>query len=164
MIEELSKPYKHAQIASKVGAYLLYFLSLVCLSVPLVYLYAFTQTSSMDQFDSSWQLLTVIGLFATVVFIFLLAEFLRHFGRDTSPFGRKQSARLLAAGLLLVLRTVVDALTSTSAFTVQIADGLSLTSTSGVDLKVIAIIVFLICLAMVVRYGNALKVDSDSFG
>ena len=33
----------------------------------------------------------------------------------------------------------------------------------GIDLKVVVMVVFLACLAMVVRYGNVLKEDSDSF-
>lgn len=39
---------------------------------------------------------------------------------------------------------------------------LIISTTAGPDLKVIVMIVFLICLAMVVRYGDALKEDSDS--
>ena len=40
--------------------------------------------------------------------------------------------------------------------------GAAVTSQADIDLKVIAMIVFLISLSAVIRYGNALKQDSDS--
>ena len=39
----------------------------------------------------------------------------------------------------------------------------SLSDAPGIGILDVTMIVFLICLAMVVRYGGALKKDSDSF-
>lgn len=69
------------------------------------------------------------------------------------------------AGLLFALRTALDAFTASPAYKASVSDGSThvfVVAGPGPDLKVVVMVVFLICLAMVIRYGNALKEDSDS--
>ena len=61
------------------------------------------------------------------------------------------------------MRTILDALNPIGPYETSVAGlGATITSQADVDLKVIAMVVFLISLSVVIRYGDALKQDSDS--
>lgn len=98
--------------------------------------------------------LSALSVLVSVGSVVLIAEFLRHFHRDDSPFSRAQSIRLMGSAGLLAARALLD-LVAAAAPSLPAAEG-------AVDLKVVVLAVFLACLSVVVRYGNALKEDSDS--
>ena len=114
--------------------------------------------------DPLFEALLVLSQMTAIAAILLLGEFLRHFGADASPFGAGQSARLLAAAGLLVGRVLLEATIKLSFDLGSLAaPPIPCILETELDLKLVAIVIFLGCLAMVVRYGNALKEDSDSF-
>lgn len=130
--------------------------------IGVVYLYALTQTRSLDFLSDSQSLRSMADILFGIVFSAMLAEFLRHFSRD-NPFEKSQSARLFVSGVALALRTILGALNPVSPYETNVAGlGATVTSQADVDLKVVAMIVFLISLSVIVRYGDALKQDSDS--
>lgn len=110
-------------------------------------------------------MISIASLASISISILLLAEFLRNFARGVTPFGTAQYCRLLIAAALLVAKTVLDSIVPP--FGPVSVDGIPSTITfdsgAGLDLKVVVMVVFLVCLAMVVRYGDALKEDSDAF-
>lgn len=111
--------------------------------------------------DLGQSLLITVGQLVAEAFILLLASFLWHANKEASPFGKAQGTRLLAAGMLLVVRTLIDN------FTASLPEGIglgpvTLTTEPSIDLKSIAIMIFMIALAFILRYGEALKEDSDS--
>lgn len=60
------------------------------------------------------------------------------------------------------LRALFDAMMPMTGAPASV-DAVPLVMHIDLDLKIIAVVIFLVCLAMVVRYGDALKEDSDSF-
>ena len=74
----------------------------------------------------------------------------------------RQFTRLVAAAALLGLRAVFDAMVPSSHAFGSLGEIRAITH-ADLDLKIISVVIFLVCLAMVVRYGDALKEDSDSF-
>lgn len=157
MPERLCRDYKSAQRASKVGAGALYAVAALSLIISLAFCASCPPTG---EGGGAWTLSVVAaGLFTAAVA--LLAEFLRHFGRDSSPFGKSQFARLIAAALLMGLRTVFDAFMPVTEAPSS-TDAIPLVTHIDLDLKIVTVIIFLVCLATVVRYGDALKEDSDS--
>ncbi|MCR8908077.1 MULTISPECIES: hypothetical protein [Atopobiaceae] len=102
----------------------------------------------------------VLSQCMTLGTIFLLAEFLRHFCRDDSPFGGAQSTRLVMTSVLLLGHLLLELVVAGTAPAGALE---SLALDVDLDLKGAVLMVFLVCLAMVVRYGNALKEDSDAF-
>lgn len=132
----------------------------------ICFLYAILKVGVLNSLPPLSGLVALGRTLSTTIAIALLGEFLRHFVSDSSPFGKRQSLRLLFAGLLFSLRMFIDCSTHEQPYELPVTTSTSfeliLTTTAGPDLKVIVMIVFLICLAMVVRYGDALKEDSDS--
>ena len=115
---------------------------------------------SLVETPRGWTLLA--SIVTTLASTVLLGRFFWFFGRDRSPFGTRQSLRLLAAAGLYLARVGIDAIMPALA-SVELAEGaLAITQQPGIDLKTVAVVVFLGCLAMVMRYGDALKEDSDS--
>lgn len=159
MPERLDRDYRFARRASRVGAAALYGIAALSLLVGLV----FCLLCSPPNGDGPGY--GLVGLAATGVFavsVVLLAEFLRHFGQDPSPFGERQFLRLVSAALLMGLRTVLDAM-APAARVAPPSGSVPVVTHIDLDLKIISVVIFLVCLAMVVRYGDALKEDSDSF-
>lgn len=158
MPERLVRNYRYARGASRLGAYALYGIAALSLLVGIGFCLLRTPLEGFEPF----RLLSVIaaGIFSASVV--LLAEFLRHFWSDPSPFGERQFTRLVAAAALLGLRAVFDA-TVPSSHTFGSLGEIQAITHADLDLKIISVVIFLVCLAMVVRYGDALKEDSDSF-
>lgn len=158
MPERLSRDYQHAQRASRAGAGALYAVAAISLIVGLAFCASCAPTD-----ESSWPwTLSIIAVGVFAVAVALLAEFLRHFGQDSSPFGEKQFVRLTSAAILMSLRALFDAMMPMTGAPASV-DAVPLVMHIDLDLKIIAVVIFLVCLAMVVRYGDALKEDSDSF-
>lgn len=165
MPEDLSREYQRARRASLAGASCMYLLTALVLINLGVIVFALLGTSSLDELPPLQQAVAPVGIALVAAAVSLLGEFLRHFGRDSSPFGRRQSRRLLAAGLLLVVKALLDTAFEPPLVRDAVAMGparIFVTTQPGLDLKTVVMVVFLICLAMVVRYGDALKEDSDS--
>lgn len=117
--------------------------------------YLFAETSLAEGVSDA---LRLIAMLATIASTILLASFFWCFGKDRSPFGLGQSLRLSGAGALFMIRMALDAFVPS-----QVADSISsLTERPEVNLQLVTIVVFLACLAIVMRYGDALKEDSDS--
>ncbi len=162
--EKLKDSYVLARRVSCLGAICMYILAAFMLLILFVYLYAFTQTEVLFWIEPSSQVLISVSNLINTLSVFLLGEFFRGFAKGRSPFGPQQSRRLLVAGLLFALQEVLDLVIITPSFSVQVVDSVTLTTQPGPSLNTVVMIVFLICLALVVRYGNALKQDSDSMG
>lgn len=155
MDEHLASERRHARRWSLVGALVLHSVAAVIVVASICYYAELLRT----QPPTTWQqalpeALSVLSLLVSVGSIVLVAEFLRHFCRDDAPFSRAQSVRLLGSAGLLVARTLID-LAAAAAPPLPSAEGV-------VDPKIVVLAVFLACLSMVVRYGDALKEDSDS--
>lgn len=164
MPEKLVREYQRVQIIAHIGSILLYCLFAVMVAIIFIHCLAHMQSwATIKGLDLSW-LSSTLSLGTVAATTFLLAKFLRHFATDSSPFSSKQFHRLLLTAALLGIRAVLDLFTQTLSIAVG-STGLSpvLDAQTNVDLKVIVMIVFLACLAMVIRYGDALKEDSDAF-
>lgn len=165
MPEAVEKEYRLARRTSTAGAACMFLLSALSV-IPLVHLvFTFLTSSTFQHIGAQTILATMIGLLSTTTSVFLFGRFFWHFGHRPSPFGRRQSYRLLFASILLGFRTYIDVACPIPPMESTGIDGSNFilaSTTAGPDLKVIVMIVFLICLAMVVRYGDALKEDSDS--
>lgn len=162
MPERIRREYRIASRFSAVGATLIYALGIYCLFTIVVFLAAFIfNPSGENNIRALWPIAFASHISITGS-VFLLAEFLRHFRDTSSPFNKQQSARLTIAALLLVIRLLIDCIVPTFD-SLSVATGITLVPQSGLDLKVVVMVVFLVCLAMVVRYGDALKEDSDAF-
>lgn len=159
---ELEQEKVRAQRACKFGAICMYCIAAISLLMDALYLYTLTQTATLGFLTMGQRIATAIDGATSTIWMILLAEFLRNF-RKGSPFGKSQSLRLLVAGLALAVQTATNILFPSGAFQENVRElGVTVTSQSDIDLKVIAMIVFLIALSLVIRYGDALKQDSDS--
>ena len=159
---ELEQEKVRAQRACKVGAICMYAVAAISLLMDMLYLYTLTQTATLGFLTTGQRIATAIDGVTSTIWMILLAEFLRNF-RKGSPFGKPQSLRLLVAGLALAVQTMANILSPSAQFQENVQElGMTVTSQSDIDLKVIAMIVFLIALSLVIRYGDALKQDSDS--
>lgn len=163
-VERLNKLYRQAKRISTIGTICLYVISGLVLLIAVGLFYAFLQTNDFSNENLVWKVLTCAESFAELLSIALMGTFLRHHGHERSPFGPRQSRRLFISGCLYVLKRVFSYLTAGPVHAVEIAP--SITATTGltphISLLDIALIVFLLCLGMMVRYGDALKKDSDS--
>lgn len=161
----LEKTYRTARIASTLGSLLMYLLLLLAVCNFIVHLYAVTQTDALSALTWESRTLLLASAFVPVPLEWLLAEFLRKFGRGHDPFGTAQSLRLVAAGILVLLYSVLNSALP-SLDNIQVVGGSVPVSidngASSLGLLDITMAVFLVCLAMVIRYGSALKEDSDS--
>lgn len=114
--------------------------------------------------DPVFNALLATSQIAAAVATALLGRFLRHFVIDAEPFCPSQSARLIVAAALLMGRLLLDAALRCAfdAARLEPVPQLSALLVVQAALRVIALGTFLACLSMVVRYGDALKKDSDS--
>lgn len=162
MPENILGEYRRAKRMALIGTICMYVMAALLAIVAFVSGSAFAQGAlSRDASAIARLLKHASAVVATV----LLAEFLRHFGRSSSPFGRGQSLRLVTAGLLLVLSTTFDLFGIAPSYDVQLLGGtlsFGATSQPGINPLMFSFAVFLFCLALVTRYGNLLKEDSDS--
>lgn len=153
MPEEVRGSYIAAQRSAQIATFVMAIIVALQALIFITYLITLAEAAR--------SLANVLRLFAMLVTIgatVLLANFFWCFGRDRSPFGRRQSFRLAGAGALFLMRMTLDALIPSA-----VANGTpGLTEHPEVNLQIVTIIVFLGCLAMVMRYGEALKEDSDS--
>ncbi len=153
MPEEVRGSYIAAQRSAQIATFVMAIIVALQALIFITYLITLAEAAR--------SLANVLRLFAMLVTIgatVLLASFFWCFGRDRSPFGRRQSFRLAGAGALFLMRMTLDALIPSA-----VANGTpGLTEHPEVNLQIVTIIVFLGCLAMVMRYGEALKEDSDS--
>lgn len=164
MNERLDQELSIARRLSLVGLVVMCAITLICVAIAAAYLLA-PIPEGHGPVDASWRLCNCAGLAVLGISTALLAAFLWHFRRDANPFGGGQSLRLVAASAALAMRALMDVAAGTFP-PVTIAEEpltIALVPQSGIDLKVIVTVVFLACLAMVVRYGDALKEDSDAF-
>ena len=102
----------------------------------------------------------VIAIVATA----LLGRFLRHFATDAAPFCTAQSSRLAVVTALIAGRVLLNAALRCAYGTAGPVAVPALSGLLGAQaaLGLVALGTFLACLSMVVRYGDALKKDSDS--
>ena len=161
MPEEVKRTYLTARRSSRLAAAAMGVLGVIQLIIFALYLATFVQggASMGQEFAISLHLGSILSTLAST---YLLGSFLWHFGGRESPFGARQSLRLAGAAILYLVRMAVDA--AAPVFSpVEMGNGaLTLTQQSGIDLQLVTIVVFLACLAIVMRYGDALKEDSDS--
>ena len=161
MPEEVKSTYLIARRSSRLAAATMGVLGVIQLIIFALYLVTITQEiASMRQLVIGS--LRLGSILSTLASTYLLGSFLWHFGGRESPFGARQSLRLAGAAVLYLVRMAVDAAAPVLS-PVEMGDGaLTLTQQSGIDLQLVTIVVFLACLAIVMRYGDALKEDSDS--
>lgn len=132
------------------------------LLIALAFIYTMARTDSLDFLTDAQKLGLLIDVGAGVTWVILMAEFLRHFAKG-NPFGKAQSLRLFLAGIALAIRTLFDGMIPGALFDANVPElNTTVSSQADIDLKVVAMIVFLIALSLIVRYGDALKQDSDS--
>lgn len=162
MPEEIQGRYRRARSLCRVGYVSLYVMAGVLVAMMAVSLLALTRSARPSQ---TCLLVGIVRQGMSIVATALLAEFLRDFGAGRAPFEQRQSVRLALAGLLIVLKTSLDIFGPTLAGGIALSDGpvtVCVSSQPGVDPMMVGLAVFFACLALVVRYGNALKEDSDS--
>lgn len=165
MPEDLKTTYRLARIASFLGSVLMYVLLLLVIINFAVYFYAVMWTEALCAISQESRLLLLATVFVPLPLEWLLAEFLRNFGCGHNPFGTVQSLRLVAAGMLAMLYATLNSIAPQMSGITVIGGSVPIGIDSGPSLGLldITITVFFICLAMVIRYGYALKEDSDSF-
>lgn len=162
MPENVAYSYRHARRASLVGAACMYVMACLLAVITLGTCHALVWTP-VPQGPHIVEVL--LRDLPAVVATVLLAEFLRRFAQEGSPLGRAQSIRLTFAAALLLVYLIVDSLLESAAYAVELVGGpvaVGAVSQNGFDPVKLSLVVFLACLAVVIRYGNALKEDSDS--
>ena len=114
--------------------------------------------------DPVFNALLATSQIAAAVTMALLGKFLRHFATDASPFCPSQSVRLVVVAALIAGRALLNAALRCTYGTAGPAPVPALSGLLGTQetLGLVAFGTFLACLSMVVRYGDALKKDSDS--
>ena len=165
MPEHIVQEYRRARRVAHFGSYALYFITALEVIILFTFVFIGPIESHLDiKFLVGW-LASIVGTCLIISTTILLSSFLSRFSRNEDPFGKKQFHRIVLAGISLAARAVIDGLTT--AFepkTLQLAEtSVTFMPTATLDLKVVVMVVFLVCLAMVVRYGDALKEDSDAF-
>lgn len=162
MLEELKREYDRTRRVSVVGALVMYLVAATSAVILLLYLYAIVGAGTPGELGSTWPVAALVSLAAFFLSNLLLGRFLWCFGNGEEPFGERQARRLYGAATLLALR-LAGAVAIPSFGSVEVVPGsLSLTSQPRLDLQAVTLIALLLCLAMALRYGNALKEDSDS--
>lgn len=165
MPEDVEQTYLKAKKASVAGSLCMYFLAVISALGCIAFIVSATNQELLGSAPYDYKLVVALCTLSTTIAITLLGEFLRHFVSDPSPFGKRQSLRLLISGLLFAIRLILDGCFPGKLYSLSFfanSDAIAITTQPGPDLKVVVMVVFLICLAMVIRYGNALKEDSDS--
>lgn len=114
--------------------------------------------------DPVFNALLATSQIAAAVTMALLGKFLRHFATDASPFCPSQSVRLVVVAALIAGRALLNTALRCTYGTAGPAPVPALSGLLGTQetLGLVAFGTFLACLSMVVRYGDALKKDSDS--
>lgn len=162
MPEKIIRTFRSATRVSGIGAAILYGLAACCLCIACVYLFSFVNMGT-DYHAVGWWLTALASTLSITLATALLARFLQLFCRSRSPFCARQSHRLLMAAGLFCLHSFLNSIVPPFDSMPVAFAGITLVPQSGLDLKVVVMVVFLVCLAMVVRYGDALKEDSDAF-
>lgn len=162
MPDEITRTFRSATRVSGIGAAILYGLAAFSFSIVCVYFFSFIHMGT-ERYTVGWWLMAVVSTLSITLATVLLARFLQLFCRSRSPFCARQSHRLLIAAGLFCLHSFLDSIVPPFDSMPVASAGITLVPQSGLDLKVIVMVVFLVCLAMVVRYGDALKEDSDAF-
>lgn len=165
MPERIQSEYRRARLAASIGTYSMYLISLFGLLILIAYCFQLPNIAVLMPNSVGKIIINAAALVFTCISTVLLAEFFRNFSKGSSPFGKWQTVRLITAGILFTLRLAID---WTAPIDIEpalnvIGQFVQVTSQPGPDLKVVVMVVFLVCLAMVVRYGDALKEDSDAF-
>lgn len=102
----------------------------------------------------------------TIATFVLFAEFFRNLTKEASPFGGRQSLRLIVAAVIGLGCRILESLVSVGSFYSISADmpiPIIKTADSPMFFSDLAVFSFLICFALVIKYSDALKEDSDSF-
>lgn len=105
--------------------------------------------------------------FALIVCIpVILVRFFRDFAETSSPFGRRQSRRLLVAGILVLVQIMLGLVSPSAPTSTMSLAGLPFVyiAPSGhfIDAGYLVESVFFLCLSAVFHYGEALQEDSDN--
>lgn len=165
MHNNLLSEHQLARRGTSVGAVILYVIAAVALLAEALHCLVIVSAELPGTWgDPLFEVLLVLSQLAAIGAMGLLGGFLRHFCAHHAPFGGAQPVRLLIASTLIAGRTALNLVLTCAFHPVERAPVplLSLALGAQVVLKVLALAVFIGCLAMVVRYGNALKEDSDS--
>ena len=165
MQSNLLSEHKLARRGTSVGATILYAVAAVALLAEALHCLVIVSAELPGTWgDPFFEVLLVLSQLAAIGAVGLLGGFLRHFCAHRAPFGGTQSARLIVASTLLVGCTALDVVLACAFHPVEPAPVPLLSFAIGTQfvLRLLALAVFFGCLAMVVRYGNALKEDSDS--
>lgn len=162
MPEELTSNYRSARRWSRVGSVALYAVSALVVALVLARTVGGVSAHGPRAAALVPEAVSELPLVAATV---LLAEFLRHVGGAGAPFGRAQQVRLLAASLAIAAKSVLDVALPLVARWALDAAGLPTADAArpSVDPVNVVMMVFLVCLAVLIRYGAALKEDSDAF-
>ena len=150
--------------ATLVGSLLLIPCGAMLAAILCVYIYAFLTVRQTAGQPLSWWALMLCDAAIDLLSTLAMQVFLWHFSRDAEPFDDRQSRRLLFTGVLFVIKTILSGyirpfdniLVSEGPLPIELAY-------TGVRIGPLSMAVFVICIALVLRYGNALKEDSDSF-
>ena len=163
-MDNLATERKHATIAAMIGAIAMALFAIASIAVLLFYIYAFEVVRfSTPHLNLAWWQSRITSLVLNALSPVVLAWFFTHFARSTNPWGKGQSIRLLVAGLMLTLELILDCIRPEGDMAIVISrPHLFLEPPFLRFLPMVAPIVFIFCLAMVVRYANALQEDSDS--
>lgn len=157
MPEEVIRRLHRAQSASRIGAACMYFMAAALGTITVMSCYAFVRQGDVP-------VTPLARLMLSTVTTVCLAEFLRNFRQGASPFGRGQAARVALAGLLLLSNTLLDLFGPAASYQLDVVGGtlpIVATSQPGTNPMMLSLAGFFLCLALVVRYGDALKEDLD---
>lgn len=172
METEVTKTYKQARYACVAGSVLMAILAMAGVAILVVYLIGFKQLySRIGVYEWGWWESRLASLTLMPLSAIPLCSFFAHFSHGKEPFGAAQSNRLLISALALAIKFIFDCTReSTQPFPFTVLDGSShqfyefiLEPSKAIDPTIVMLIVFVACLALVVRYGAALKEDSDAF-
>ena len=157
MPEEVTRRLRHAQSASRIGAVCMYAMAAALCIISVASCCAFAGQGVIPPAPLARPALSTV---TTVC----LAEFLRNFRQEASPFGRGQATRVALAGLLLLSYALLDLFGPATSYRLDFmgeAMPVAITSQPGINPMMLSLSGFFLCLALVVRYGDALKEDLD---
>ena len=157
MPEEVMRRLLRAQSASRIGAICMYVIAATLGAIALTSLFTF-----MGQGEVPFA--PIARLTLSTVTTICLAEFLRNVRQGASPLGSGQATRVAVAGLLLLSYALLDLFGPATSYHLDVSGGtmpVAITSQPGFNPMMLSLAGFLLCLALVVRYGGALKEDLD---
>lgn len=165
-MDSISKERQLVTRVARVASVVMFLIFLIALVLLLFYVFVLTRVGLSDTYPLSWWVVQIGYGAMTCLSQLYLWLFLRHFARDDEPFSSRQTTRLLSAGVCLTAKAFLSGFNKPFEeliiYECPPPIGPVGIVYDGYNPGTLGIAIFVFCVALLVRYGNALKEDSDS--